>query len=171
MRVPISCDPTRGKYHLTRHLKKNIYRVISATSMLDEPSPMCEEAHTHGSKDDPLLLILTLAGGCAPRTRPAKAPVSTGAPLPPMQKALADYRQIAAKGGWVTVPDGPPLVKGEIGERVALLRKRLSTTDDLTKGKGSDVFDDDLEAAVQRFQVRHGLEPDGTVAKETLAAL
>ena len=122
-------------------------------------------------KTIPLLLILTLAGGCAPRTRPAKAPVSTGAPLPPMQKALADYRQIAAKGGWVTVPDGPPLVKGEIGERVALLRKRLSTTDDLTKGKGSDVFDDDLEAAVQRFQVRHGLEPDGTVAKETLAAL
>lgn len=138
-------------------------------------------------KTIPLLLVLAFAGGCATHPKPAKAPVSAGAPLPPMQKALADYRAIASKGGWVTVPDGPKLVKGDTGERVALLRKRLFTTGDLTKGKESNVFDDDLNAAVQRFQVRHGLasptsssesraagsgmEPDGAVAKETLAAL
>ncbi len=88
-----------------------------------------------------------------------------------MQKALADYKAIQSKGGWTTVSGGESLQKGETGDRVTALRKRLAMTGDLTKSKDSSVFDEDVEQAVMRFQERHGLEADGVVNKETLAAL
>lgn len=88
-----------------------------------------------------------------------------------MQKAISDYKAIQAHGGWPIIPGGEKLQKGDTGERVALLRKRLAVSGDLKKDNGSDVIDETLEAAVGRFQDRHGLEPDGVVSKETLAAL
>lgn len=118
-----------------------------------------------------IAILILFAAGCAPTPKPARVPTPTGPALSPMAKALADYRVIAAKGGWPSVPSGPKLLRGDVGERVALLRQRLFVTRDLTRGRESDIFDDDLEAAVQRFQLRHGLEPDGSIGKETLEAL
>lgn len=46
-------------------------------------------------------------------------------------------------------------------------RLSLDVTDNTTENE----FDAELEAAVKAFQVRHGLEPDGVVAKLTLDAL
>ena len=90
-----------------------------------------------------------------------------------LQKALVAYRNMAARGGWPAIPDGPTLQRGAHGPRVAALKNRLLLTADLdrTSEVVDDVFDAALEHGLQRFQERHGLDPDGTVGTSTLAAL
>jgi murein L,D-transpeptidase YcbB/YkuD len=87
--------------------------------------------------------------------------------------ALAHYRQIAAEGGWPSVPSGPTLKSGMVDERTVSLRQRLQSTGDLADVPSDDpvVFDAALKRAVITFQKRHGLVPDGAVGPTTLAAL
>jgi murein L,D-transpeptidase YcbB/YkuD len=56
---------------------------------------------------------------------------------------------------------------------VARLRARLAASGDLEVDapQAADPFDAALDRAVRRFQIRHGLAPDGRVGPETLAAL
>jgi murein L,D-transpeptidase YcbB/YkuD len=55
---------------------------------------------------------------------------------------------------------------------VAGLRARLKVTGDLDVNAGAgDVFDSYVEAAVRRFQARHGIHVDGVVREPTLHAL
>ena len=103
---------------------------------------------------------------------------SFAALLPPQQgyarlrAALSRYRSIASAGGWPQVPDGRTMRRGDTDARVAGLRDRLHVTGDLAEVDQDDlVFDDEVEAAVRRFQARHGLEADGLVGAATLAAL
>ena len=89
-----------------------------------------------------------------------------------LRKKLAEYRAIAAKGGWPSIPAGEPLKPGMEDQRVTMVRKRLAVTGDLASGNmDSAVFDTALEEAVKRFQKRHNLTPDGAVGKQTLAAM
>jgi murein L,D-transpeptidase YcbB/YkuD len=87
--------------------------------------------------------------------------------------ALARYRAISANGGWVIIPEGPTLRKGDSGPRVAQLRLRLQAEGDLEEGHSAapDDFDGVLEKGVIRFQRRHRLDDDGVVGKQTLVAL
>ncbi len=52
-----------------------------------------------------------------------------------------------------------------------MLRKRLWTSGDLESPRQDDLFDEDLEAAVVRFQDRHGLDADGVGGRRTRTAL
>jgi L,D-transpeptidase YcbB len=70
-----------------------------------------------------------------------------------LREALARARAFAETGAWPVLPKAP---------NVALLRERLQAEGDL---------DDDLHAAVRRFQWRHGLEQTGVVDARTLAEL
>jgi murein L,D-transpeptidase YcbB/YkuD len=91
-----------------------------------------------------------------------------------LKRALADYRAIAAAGGWPTVPPGPVLRPGAADARVAVLAARLAVTGDLDGAAASEQiapYDGALVAAVQRFQARHGLAQDGVVGPATRAAL
>lgn len=90
-----------------------------------------------------------------------------------LREALARYRQIAAEGGWPTVPSGPTLKLGMTSERIIPLRERLRLAGDLSDAPSDDpeVFDATLKRAVIRFQDRHGLGPDGAVGPATVAAL
>lgn len=57
-------------------------------------------------------------------------------------------------------------------KRIPLLGKRLSITGDLEGTvTDSNYFDEDLKAAVIRFQHKHRLEADGVVGKKTYAAI
>lgn len=86
-----------------------------------------------------------------------------------LRAALFLYRTMAP---WPSVPPGPPLARGQRGERVSALRKRLAATGDLGAGGWRrDFFDSSLEEAVVRFQQRHGLEPDGVAGRSTLSAM
>ena len=91
-----------------------------------------------------------------------------------LKKALADYRDVAAKGGWPAIPFGPVLKKGSKDRRVTALRQRLALTGDLDAGSAanpSPIFDEPTVEAVKSFQRRHGIKPDGVLDAATLEAL
>ena len=88
-----------------------------------------------------------------------------------LRSALARLREIEGRGGWPRVSDGPKLERGSTGPRVQQLRNRLRASGDLAAGAGDTLFDDELDAALRRFQARHGLEADGVAGRATLAAL
>ena len=87
-------------------------------------------------------------------------------------KALAGYREILEHGGWPRVPGRSSLRRGTRGARVAVLRRRLRITGDLTGWAGNKPVDNRAVAkAVARFQSRHGIPSNGIVGAATLAAL
>jgi len=92
-----------------------------------------------------------------------------------LRSALARYREIAANGGWTTVPEGPKLQRGDRGVRVAALRDRLAGAGDLEPAEDdtqeSGFFDEVLKQALKKFQRRHGLDADGVVGPNTLSNL
>ena len=89
------------------------------------------------------------------------------------EESVAKYEAILAKGGW---PEVPATAQGaRVGVKSAAmpaLRDRLSIAGDLELNSGDpQVYDSYVDAAVRRFQVRHGLHPDGIVRDTTLRAL
>ena len=87
--------------------------------------------------------------------------------------ALAEYRLIAAEGGWNRVDYGSTLREGDREPRVLQLRQRLLAEGDLADDASPEPahFDDALESAIIRFQRRYRLDDDGIVGKHTLAAM
>ncbi len=89
-----------------------------------------------------------------------------------LRHALPLYRRYAASGNWPTVPGGPKLEKGMVDPRVTILAQRLLASGELSAlGAAPDRFDDALSAALMKFQASHGLDPDGKLGAQTLAAL
>ena len=90
-----------------------------------------------------------------------------------LQQALTRYRNIQHSGGWPTVPAGKVLKPGMRDIRVPAVRRRLAFTADIESNQTSqpELFDDELEVGVKRFQARHGLADDGVVGPDTLTAL
>ena len=90
-----------------------------------------------------------------------------------LREALVYYRELALKGGWPTIPDGPTLKRGDHGSSVKVLRERLSLGGDLGAATGEDteLFDEALEQALKRFQWRHGLTADGLIGAATRVEL
>jgi L,D-transpeptidase YcbB len=99
-------------------------------------------------------------------------PVLSPATVDATQAAVQKYQDLVAKGGWAAVPAGPELAVGSKGRAVEALRERLVATGDLDPVAGSGpVYDSFVEAGVDRFQARNGLNRSGVVDKETLEAL
>ncbi|MGO8909703.1 MAG: L,D-transpeptidase family protein [Bradyrhizobium sp.] len=88
------------------------------------------------------------------------------------QTSIAQYEAIVAKGGWPEVQPAEGLRVGAKSPVVPALRERLAIAGDLELNSGDrQVFDSYVDAAVRRFQVRHGLHADGIVHEATLHAL
>jgi murein L,D-transpeptidase YcbB/YkuD len=89
-----------------------------------------------------------------------------------LRGALRAYRQIAASGGWPTIPLGPIIRPGDTDPRVRVLAERV-----IIESAGSPLnaadsrYNDTLKRMVTAFQRNYGLEPDGVVGPATLAAL
>ena len=91
-----------------------------------------------------------------------------------LQAALADYRQIAANGGWPVIADGPTLKPGGSDVRLPVLAQRLIISGDLAPRDAVDkptIYDESLQQAVRHFQGRHGLDTDAVVGPATLRAM
>ncbi len=90
-----------------------------------------------------------------------------------LRNTLSFYQQLALLGGWPTIPPGPTLRVGDKHPQVMLLRVRLFIEGDLVLDISEDreTFDELLKLAVERFQIRHGLEADGVVGPATREAM
>lgn len=90
-----------------------------------------------------------------------------------LQEGMEDYRRIASRGGWHTIPAGEKLRAGERDWRIVPLRRRLALSGDLERASSDDsnLFDVELERAVRRFQARHGLYVDGVLGAATVEEL
>jgi len=105
-------------------------------------------------------------------------PVSTRTPIlsaqtvPAMEYAIAAYQDLVDRGGWGFVPEDTALKIGMRHPNVLALRQRLIASGDLRETAGeSQAFDSYVQAAVKRFQERHGLPADGVVGISTLNVL
>lgn len=89
-----------------------------------------------------------------------------------VEQAINQYSGIVAQGGWPVVPATKKLQLGVVDPDVVPLRKRLMVSGDLSTTAGiSESFDTYVDAAVKRFQARHGLPSDGVMGKYTYAAM
>jgi L,D-transpeptidase YcbB len=85
------------------------------------------------------------------------------------RELLAQYRSIAARGGWPRIAAGPTLKPGMSDPRVPALRSRLAAEGDYTGAASTDTaYDESLVAAMKAFQERHLLDADGVVGPAVL---
>ncbi len=88
-----------------------------------------------------------------------------------LQASLIKYLEMQKNGGWPIVPFKGVLKPGESNEVVPLLRERLRITGDGSCNSTDDSYDGCLKDAIVHFQKRHGLEDEGIIGKDTMAAL
>jgi murein L,D-transpeptidase YcbB/YkuD len=102
----------------------------------------------------------------------ASEPTVSTATAQTTEKAIDRYAEIVGRGGWPQVPSVGVLRLGDRHPSVLALRARLVASGDIDPNAvGNDIYDSYVEAAVRRFQARHGLTVDGVIRTETLAAL
>ncbi|MCA0933765.1 L,D-transpeptidase family protein [Lutimonas saemankumensis] len=87
-----------------------------------------------------------------------------------MKFHLKKLRNEAETGGWPMVSEGETLKPGDTSSRIPEIRKYLTAVGDLKdlESENSEVFDEELEEAVKKFQWRHRLTSDGIIGKGTI---
>ena len=102
----------------------------------------------------------------------ASLPTLSPANIPTTEAAIARYEQVVAAGGWQQVPPTERLRTGARHSAVVALRQRLTASGDLDPASvENDIYDSYVEAAVKRFQARHGISADGRPGALTMKAL
>lgn len=111
-------------------------------------------------------------GSATMATRFTDDPLLGQATLEATRRGAEAYDALAARGGWPAVHWAGKMSLGTRHPQVIDLRSRLALTNDLDRTRATgDVFDSHVDAAVRRFQARHGLGVDGVGGASTLAAL
>jgi murein L,D-transpeptidase YcbB/YkuD len=90
-----------------------------------------------------------------------------------LRKGLAEYRDLAARGGWPAVPRTLKLKAGQRSPHLSALAARLAASNDYSGGApvAGAAYGGELQAAVKRFQRRHGLADDGIVSPAVVKEL
>ncbi|WP_305985251.1 murein L,D-transpeptidase [Roseibium sp. MMSF_3544] len=103
----------------------------------------------------------------------SSAPTLSPATADYISVAIDRYQRIVQAGGWGTVTGGGKALRiGAKDPRVVELRRRLIGSGDLEQQAGlSDTFDSYVDSGLRRFQLRHGLIPDGIMGEDTVQAL
>lgn len=96
----------------------------------------------------------------------------TGTPYFLLLQKLRLYRDIAQKGGWRTVIfPGKQLKKGTPSPVIALVKKRLALTGEISARDTSAVFDDSLSLALRNYQQRNGMKAAGIITDTLVRSL
>ena len=91
-----------------------------------------------------------------------------------LMTALQTYRDLVENGGWPQIPGKDEIKLDKVDptltdERVTALRARLLAEGYLRSNSGVDTAQ--LSEAVKHFQQRNGLDADGRIGRDTIAAL
>ena len=106
------------------------------------------------------------------RVQRTSTPMLSPDALAATEQMVEYYRNIAARGGWQPVQGVQGLRVGSKSPAVMALRQRLIITGDLDASAGeSPIYDSYVEAAVRRFQARHGISSTGTMTGPTVTAM
>ena len=87
-----------------------------------------------------------------------------------LMKEKLRLERLLASGGWGPQVPAQSLKPGESGNAVVALRNRLIAMGYL-KRSASQSYDQTLQAAVQQFQLAHGLATDGVAGPSTIKAI
>lgn len=99
-------------------------------------------------------------------------PIASADTIAFVERAIFDYQNLVARGGWPFVPATKKLRMGVSEPEVRILRQRLMASGDLDRNAGlSNAFDSYVDGAVKKFQARHGLPPDGVLGNYSYQAL
>ena len=99
-------------------------------------------------------------------------PIASADTIAFVERAIFDYQNLVAQGGWPFVPTTKKLRMGVSEPEVRILRQRLMASGDLDRSAGlSNAFDSYVDGAVKKFQARHGLPPDGVLGNYSYQAL
>lgn len=111
------------------------------------------------------------------RSFAAADPAAFIAALPPampqyeqLRRAKLDLERLIARGGWGGTVRAGTLRPGDTGAPVIALRDRLVRMGYLARSARAG-YDREMQRAVQRFQIDHGLRADGIAGKGTLAEI
>lgn len=124
--------------------------------------------HREVTRLDPLRLLAQVDRGDASallRSLPPKAPEYARL----MKEKLSLDARIAT-GGWGAPVMADALSPGDTGADVVALRDRLVAMGYLRRS-ATAIYDRDMQAAVQRFQIDHGLTADGRATADSLAEI
>ncbi|HEY0667126.1 MAG TPA: L,D-transpeptidase family protein [Sphingobacteriaceae bacterium] len=98
-----------------------------------------------------------------------------------LQNAVEKYEKMKDKDSWEAISlDNKSILKvNEKSSAIKLIKARLELLGDLRKShslfggrkSSSDVYTPNVEEAVKRFQLRHGMEDDGIIGPSVLKAL
>ena len=106
--------------------------------------------------------------------RPNATPMRSEAMLEALERAIQRYQAIISAGGWPQIPGTRMIRPEDDDERMPLLRRRLMISGELRRQQAEGFFSsdqDEIAAAVRRFQLHQGLRVSGRVDKPTLQAL
>ncbi len=90
-----------------------------------------------------------------------------------IQVAIGYYQQVVAAGGWeLPTRQTFGLANGKDGRAVIGLKRHLMLVGDMARAERvNDRFDDEVDLAVRKFQIRHGIIPTGKIDEPTFYAL
>lgn len=89
-----------------------------------------------------------------------------------MVEYLKKFNETNQHGGWdIIATDQKKIEKGYTGPEMTKIKKRLAYVGDYTEPETSEVYNEELEPAVIRFQKRHGLLADGVIGAQTIDAM
>ncbi len=112
------------------------------------------------------------AAPASQRVERSSSPLLSGQVLSASERAVEDLASAVSSGGWPRVQGVEGLRLGARSPAVADLRRRLAASGDLEPGlPSSQVYDSYVQAAVRRFQARHGLGATGAMGPATMAAM
>ena len=105
--------------------------------------------------------------------RQGEMPLRSREMLSTMDDAIGRLERVVADGGWPTIPGNRMIRPGDDDERIPAVRRILVLWGDMRPqgGYGSLNYDGIMEAAVRRFQNRHGLRVSGRVDRSTIQAM
>ena len=81
-----------------------------------------------------------------------------------LKNPLAQYSAIAKSGGWpAIVAEKKKYASGDNSPIIAIIKKRLQISGELTGADSTGLFGPELENAVKAYQLSHGYKPTGEV--------
>jgi L,D-transpeptidase YcbB len=99
-------------------------------------------------------------------------PILSAPALEATEQTIERYRDIVARGGWTPLRVSERLRLNVQSPEVVALRQRLVSSGDIDPAlEASPVYDSYVEAAMRRFQARHGINATGAMNATTLAAM